>query len=254
DLTADIIKAPLVVTAENKSREECEPNPEFTVRYTGFVGTEDASVLDSEPAATCTADESSPDGEYDITVSGGSAANYFLTYVSGKLRVTPDRTPPVLVVQNFTVQLGETDNAAISAADLVTNASDNCAIADTTLSQSTFTASDIGNVNVDVTLTDVSGNTATETAVVTVLGQTGLADREGTGAKFYPNPTDGPVQFECSRSADELKVMDLTGKTVIREFDLETQGTINLSDQHSGVYIIQVRFGDELVHYRVVKK
>ncbi len=254
ELTADIIKAPLVVTADNKSREECASNPDFTVRYTGFVGGEDASVMDSEPVASCTADENSPDGEYGITVAGGSAANYFMTYISGKLTVTPDVTPPVLVVQNITVQLDESDQATIAAEDLVSDASDNCGIASTTLSQYAFDASDIGEVNVDVTVTDDAGNSITETAVVTVLGQTGLKERENLKTSFYPNPTDGLLRYEFDGFADELKVMDLTGKTVIRKTDLDTQGTLDLSEYHTGIYIIQVIFGDESYYCRVVKK
>ena len=40
------------------------------------------------PVATTTATKNSPSGEYVITISGGEAQNYALTYQSGRLTVT----------------------------------------------------------------------------------------------------------------------------------------------------------------------
>jgi hypothetical protein len=254
DLSADISAKELVVTAVNKSREQCASNPEFTVTYEGFAGAEDAGVLDSEPVATCLADANSAAGTYDITVSGGSAANYYLTYVSGTLTVITDYTPPVLVIQNITIQLDDSGNAEITAADLVTSASDNCSIADTTLSRSSFTDSDIGYVNVEVTVTDGSGNSTSNVAVVTVQGSTGIASPDRIRARFYPNPTDGLMKLDANSQADEMKVMDMTGKTILRKTDLGKEESIDLSGYHSGLYIIQLRFGDDSHYYKVVKK
>ncbi len=254
DFTADIAAKDLMVTADDKSREECDFNPEFTITYSGFVESEDISVLDQEPVATCAADANSADGTYDITVSGGSAANYVMTYISGTLTVTPDATPPSLDVQNITLQLDEDNSAVITAADLVTSASDNCSLADTTLSQSIFSESDIGDVNVDVTVSDVSGNTTTQTAVVTVQGSTGLEEVDGLQARVYPNPTYGSVHLDLNRFADELKVMDITGKTLIRKSNPEKQETIDLSGYHSGIYVIYLKFGNDVLYYKLVKK
>ncbi len=84
-----IIKpAPLEVIAEDAVRETGKANPEFTIRYEGFKNGEDASVLNEKPVATCVADETSAEGDYDIVVSGGDADNYDLSYTNGKLTVT----------------------------------------------------------------------------------------------------------------------------------------------------------------------
>jgi hypothetical protein len=252
-LTANIVQKELTVTADDMSREQCASNPVFTVSYSGFVGAEDAGVITSAPVGASSADETSPAGTYDITVSGGSADNYIFTYVTGTLTVTADVTNPVLVVQNINVQLDDTGNASITAADVVTSATDNCAVADTTLSQAAFTASDVGEVLIDVTLTDEAGNSVSEFVVVTVTGSTGLRELADFKASLYPNPTDGMVQLQSNVPVDELKVMDMTGKTVIKRAHLEIQETIDLSEYSNGVYIFQLLIEEELLHFRVVK-
>ena len=83
-------KAPLSVSADNVLRQVGEPNPAFTVSYSGFVNGDDASVIDVVPVAQClSASISSPAGYYDITVSGGEDDCYtFTRYTSGTLVVT----------------------------------------------------------------------------------------------------------------------------------------------------------------------
>jgi len=253
-LTGDITPRELTVTADDQSREECADNPVFTFTYEGFAEGEDAAVLTEEPVASCIADAGSPDGTYEITVSGGSGTNYVLSHVSGTLTVTPDATPPVLAVQNITIQVEETGYVVVAASDLVTDASDNCTISDTTLSQSLFTIDDVGTVNVDVILTDVSGNQTTEVAEVTVESVVGIGSVASVpGVTFYPNPTQGIIHLEMNHFADEVKVLDMTGRTVLRKSNLDRKDVIDLSDYHNGIYLIQVRFGRETVHFNVIK-
>ncbi|MCG8697287.1 MAG: right-handed parallel beta-helix repeat-containing protein, partial [Bacteroidales bacterium] len=81
-------KAKLTVTAEDKYRKPGEDNPELTFIYDGFVFDEQSSVLDTEPTISTTADISSPEGTYPITLSGGSDNHYEFVYVEGTLTVT----------------------------------------------------------------------------------------------------------------------------------------------------------------------
>ena len=84
-----IEKKELTVKADDETRAYGEANPIFTLSYTGFVNGETKDVLLAEPIATVTANASSGVGEYDITVSGGSAENYKFSYDNtGKLTVT----------------------------------------------------------------------------------------------------------------------------------------------------------------------
>jgi len=84
-----------------------------------------------------------------------------------------DNINPTLVVQNYTIELDSTGNAILLANDIVTNASDNCTVVDTTLSQTALNCSNIGiPLNIDVTITDASGNSTTEITEITVVDNT----------------------------------------------------------------------------------
>lgn len=82
-----VTKALLTVTANDAFRYVGEENPELTLTYDGFVNDEDETVLAVLPVATTTATAESPEGTYDIIVSGGEAKNYDFEYKAGTLTV-----------------------------------------------------------------------------------------------------------------------------------------------------------------------
>lgn len=100
-----ITKAPLKVKAEDKTRLENTDNPVLTVVYSGFRNDETEAVLDTKPTVTTTATKSSIPGTYPITVSGGSAKNYELSYVNGTLTVTAGSL--MLTAKSYTRAYGE---------------------------------------------------------------------------------------------------------------------------------------------------
>ncbi len=85
--TLTITKAVIVASASNGSRTYGEPNPVFTVLYSGFVNGETAAVFDVAPAASTTAISTTSVGAYPITVSGGSDNNYSFSYVGATLTI-----------------------------------------------------------------------------------------------------------------------------------------------------------------------
>ena len=82
-----INKAPLTVTAQSYTITQGDPLPAFECSYNGFVNSETASMLTTQPTISCSATSSSAPGAYDIVVSGGSATNYAFTYVNGTLTI-----------------------------------------------------------------------------------------------------------------------------------------------------------------------
>ncbi len=98
--TLTVTKAALKVAADNKSRLAGQSNPPLTLTYSGFIGSEGPSVLDTPPSASTTATPQSPPGVYPITASGGKDANYDFTYSPGKLTVIQASTP---VLSDFQV-------------------------------------------------------------------------------------------------------------------------------------------------------
>ena len=78
----------LTVTAENKSKTYGDADPAFTFSYSGFLGSDSASDIDTPP--TCgVAVPHTEVGSYPITCSGGADNNYTFSYNSGTLTVNP---------------------------------------------------------------------------------------------------------------------------------------------------------------------
>ena len=71
-----IEKVPLKASVGNSERAYNENNPQFEIKFEGFVLSENYSVLDTKPSATTSATRTSDVGVYDIIVSGGYDNNY----------------------------------------------------------------------------------------------------------------------------------------------------------------------------------
>ncbi len=85
---ADIVPAPLTVTAANQSKKLGDPNPTFTVSYSGFVHGEDKSVLGGTLTFTTNVPSPEQAGTWDITPGGLTSSNYSITFVKGTLTIT----------------------------------------------------------------------------------------------------------------------------------------------------------------------
>lgn len=94
-------QAPLTVKARDATRIVGQPNPVFELEFSGFKNGEDVEVIDEVPLATCSADDLSEPGDYDILVSGGADQNYHFVY---------DPVPGVLTVTTATVLMQESVN------------------------------------------------------------------------------------------------------------------------------------------------
>lgn len=90
-----VAKAPLTIKADRKTKPEGDPNPALTATYTGFVLAETASVLSTPAVLATTATTISPAGNYLITVSGATAANYAITFINDSLIIKP-RSPQTI--------------------------------------------------------------------------------------------------------------------------------------------------------------
>ncbi|MCH5306942.1 MAG: C10 family peptidase [Prevotella sp.] len=84
-------KVKATATVEDATREQGQPNPEFTLSFSGLVNDETVPVWIEEPVFTVEADETSKPGEYPITVTA-MAESYELTFIAGVLTVTEATT------------------------------------------------------------------------------------------------------------------------------------------------------------------
>lgn len=77
-------------------------------------------------------------------------------------------TPPTAQCKNYTAELNSSGQATISVSDIDNNSTDNCGIQSMSLDETNFDCNDLGAQTVTLTVTNVSGLTATCTAEVTV--------------------------------------------------------------------------------------
>jgi len=106
-----VTPATLTVTADSQSKVYGAALPALTVSYSGFVNGDTPSVLTGLPVVATAATASSAAGSYPITVSGGSAANYTLSYSPGALTVT---AAPLTIVANNQVKATGKANPALT--------------------------------------------------------------------------------------------------------------------------------------------
>ena len=181
-----ITKAPLTATAEDQSVIYGEEAPNYTVRYTGFVGKDNATVV-SGIETDCAYTAGSGAGEYAITPKGATAANYAITFVEGKLTV--GKRTAALAWSGYAERTYDGKASSVTAS--VTNK--------------------IGNDDVTVTVT---GGTAVNAGTYTAAA-TGLA---GAKAGNYQLPETGLTQSytigKAARTLSGLADLTLAGDTL----------------------------------------
>jgi gliding motility-associated-like protein len=110
---------------------------------------------------------------------GITTVTWTVTDGSGNIRTATqtvtvsDRTAPIIISQNISVYLNVQGQVSISPTMLNIGSSDNCGIQNITVFPNTFNCSNIGRNTVAITITDLSGNIATGTAIVNVLDTIG---------------------------------------------------------------------------------
>ena len=161
--TLTVNKAPLTITADNKSVKYGEAAPVYTVSYSGFVNSETASVLGGFLNIACSYAQNDNVGTYDITPSGFSAQNYAITYDSGTLTVSlasltlADDADNSVAISEVVTNYGSKANVTLSGRTLTAN-NWNTLCLPFNLSSAQI-ASIFGNGTQVKTLSDYSSNT-----------------------------------------------------------------------------------------------
>jgi hypothetical protein len=85
-----VTPAPLTITANDATKLYGDPLPSFTAKYESLVNNDTPASLGTLTFSS-TASQASPvvGGPYTITPSGAASTNYTITFVAGKLAVTP---------------------------------------------------------------------------------------------------------------------------------------------------------------------
>ncbi|WP_439883452.1 HYR domain-containing protein [Pontibacter sp. MBLB2868] len=83
-----------------------------------------------------------------------------------------DKTAPTAIAKYITVNLGANGTVSISTSDVNNGSADNCGIATVSLDKTSFDCSNVGDNEVKLTVTDINGNAASATAIVTIKDET----------------------------------------------------------------------------------
>jgi len=99
--------AKLIAKVNSVSREYGDKNPQFGITYIGLVGGDDENAVTIKPLISTTATVTSNVGEYPITISGGTAPNYVISYEPGILTIT--KAPLSAKVNDETKEYGSSN-------------------------------------------------------------------------------------------------------------------------------------------------
>lgn len=106
-----------------------------------------------------------------ITIVTYTAIDTHGNTTTGSFKITvTDNEAPIAIAKPITVTLNN-GLATIQAADIDNGSKDNCGTVTFSVSRTSFTCNDIGNVPVVLTVTDQYGNSSTVGTIVTVVGQ-----------------------------------------------------------------------------------
>lgn len=151
----------------------------ITVELDSVTGTItiDGTDIDNGSTDACGIDTYTLDIDtFDCSNIGDNTVTLTVTDVNGNtatctaIVTVEDNTSPVLVCQDFTLELGPDGTAMLDPNDVIASNTDNCGIATVAVDINEFSCMDIGTpVTVQVFTSDVNGNLSTCTAVVTVV-------------------------------------------------------------------------------------
>ncbi|MDX5477282.1 MAG: gliding motility-associated C-terminal domain-containing protein, partial [Cyclobacteriaceae bacterium] len=149
-----------------------------------------------------------------------------------------DNTAPVVNTQNITVQLDATGTVTITAADIDNGSADACGIQSLSLDQTAFDCTNVGPNTVTLTVTDVNGNTATGTAVVTVEDRTAPVPEQNqlpviTATCSVDSLTAPVARDNCGTviTATSTAVLPITENTVISWVFTDASGNETVQNQ-----------------------
>jgi hypothetical protein len=126
--TLTVNKATLIATANNQSKTYGFANPALTLTYSGFLGSDNSSVIDAAPTISTSAVQCTSAGSYTISLSSGSDNNYAIGLVNGTLTIS--KTPLSVKADPKTKAYGS-PNPLLTFTYLAFACSDNAGVIDT---------------------------------------------------------------------------------------------------------------------------
>jgi len=106
-----------------------------------------------------------------------------------------------------------------------------------------------------VTGTDANGCSGLTTITQIVSLCTGVSKNTLSDVNFFPNPTNGQVNFQFGKSAIRtLDVTDVSGKLVFSEKSISENVTLNLTAFSGGIYFVKIKSDASTQVIKIVKQ
>lgn len=86
------------------------------------------------------------------------------------------------------------------------------------------------------------------------VGTLGLTDNTKSVINIYPNPVVDYLNISSVANAKKIKVLDLTGRTVLTQEAISKENRVNMSSLTAGTYIVTVETNEGVKSFKVVKK
>ena len=199
--------------------------------------------IDNGSADNCSIDSYQLDvSNFDCSNVGENVVTLTVTDMNGNTAeatavvTVQDNMAPSVITQDFTAELDISGTATISVDDVDNDSYDNCSIETRQLDVTGFDCADIGDNTVTLTVTDVNGNEAQQTAIVTVednlaptvITQDTLIELNPDGeANVAPLEIDDGSDDNCAIETYELD------QTFFDESDIgENIVTLTVTDVH----------------------
>ena len=145
---------------------------------------------------------------------------------------------PVAVCDDETVLIDGSGTGTLAADDVDGGSTDNCSIASLSLSQTTFTTSDLGTTTVTLTVTDNSGNTSTCDATITV---------EQDNSTISPMCMDATVTLDPTTGQGSITTSDIdNGSTAEEGIASLTLSQTDFDCSHLGTNTVTLLVTDNL--------
>ncbi|MCF8357958.1 MAG: T9SS type A sorting domain-containing protein [Prolixibacteraceae bacterium] len=233
-------KAKLQVTARDVEKTYGEENPEFTLSYSGFVNSDNKSMLNTVPLASTTATQTSSAGNYTITFDNGEDSNYSFVYIEGKFTINKASQAitfielPEANSDNSPVQLTATASSGLDV--YFESSNESVAYIERT------TAIIVGSGETIITAQqDGNWNYLPAEGVTRLLtvGTSGIGWPTAYGPLCYPNPFSNAIYLNAACSNDALvQVFDTNGKKLLEKTC--PTGTIYCGSLRNGPYLLKV--------------
>ena len=217
------------------------------------LGTPTTSDNCSVATTTNDAPTSFPIGETSVTWMVTDASGN--TAYASQLVTVVDNIDPTILAQDITVQLDANGTVEIQTTDIDKGSTDNCGILNYELSKTNFRINDLGQNDVIYTVTDVNGNKASKTVVVTVT-ENALAVEDFNLEKLisiYPNPTTKRLSIYTDSTimkVNSIQIFSINGKEILIQF---SNNNVDVKDLAVGVYVVKINTDKGSIFKRFLK-